>query len=325
MQVDSDLSVRALGSSADGHIYIGTFSGLRRLKPNGELDLGFGIDLDSGSRVFTLAVQDDGRVLLGGVLFGSQGDVQPLLLRFNSDGTEDSSFRPELGLVSRVKSIQIQTDQRIVVGGESDFPDDTYGVNLIRLMAGGTIDAGFERPELQAPSRPGFIDTVSLQSDGRIVVAGHFTSVNGVERNRIARFNPNGSLDLTFDPRGGISQRVMRLGIQQDQYFVLGHGSRLGINGVAWEGLARLHLENIDPPAEFAMPRLINSERRASRLSFSFRTASSWQYGIEASDNLRTPNWTTVSTVNGDGFLQSVEIPFEDKAIGFIRVRAGGD
>ena len=59
------------------------------------------------------------------------------------------------------------------------------------IPAPGQLDIGF------APN-PGTDDTVNVvlpQPDGKVITAGRFTAGNGVSRNRIARFNSDGSLD----------------------------------------------------------------------------------------------------------------------------------
>ncbi len=54
-------------------------------------------------------------------------------------------------------------------------------------------------PDLQLADS-GFIRTMAVQPDGRVIVAGRFSAVNGVARRNIARINPNGSVDATWNP-----------------------------------------------------------------------------------------------------------------------------
>lgn len=65
---------------------------------------------------------------------------------------------------------------------------------VLRLRPDGSSDASFQ------PSFDGAIQALAIQSDGKIVAGGDFSSVNGQGRNRIARLNSNGTLDSSFDP-----------------------------------------------------------------------------------------------------------------------------
>jgi uncharacterized delta-60 repeat protein len=80
---------------------------------------------------------------------------------------------------------------------------------------------------------------VVVQADGKIVVGGDFTRINLVERNRIARLNPDGSLDLTFNPGAGPNTGIRCLALQPDGKILIG-GIFTSVNGVARNRIARL-------------------------------------------------------------------------------------
>src|SRR4051794_37909014 len=61
---------------------------------------------------------------------------------------------------------------------------------------GGALDTSFD-PGVGPDTN---ILSASLQTDGKIIIAGEFTSVGTNSRNHIARLNADGSLDQTFDP-----------------------------------------------------------------------------------------------------------------------------
>lgn len=66
--------------------------------------------------------------------------------------------------------------------------------------------------------------SIALQSDGKSVIVGDFTSVNGASRNHVARLNTDGSLDTSFAPRSGASDRVASVAVQSDGKTLIGHG-----------------------------------------------------------------------------------------------------
>ena len=67
--------------------------------------------------------------------------------------------------------------------------------------AAGDVDLSFN-PSLSANA---YVFAVTVQPDGKVLVGGQFTAVNGTSRNNIARLNANGSLDSSFNPGTGIN------------------------------------------------------------------------------------------------------------------------
>ena len=152
-------------------------------------------------------VQPDGRILIGGDCETINGVRIGRVARLLPDGTMDPSFKHGGGANDRVMHFVTQPDGKILVGGDfSKFNDQPRG-RIVRLNPDGSEDAGFK-------TGAGFDDKVThavLQRDGRIIVSGVFGRFNGVERSRIARLNPDGSLDTTFDPGAGANERVRRV------------------------------------------------------------------------------------------------------------------
>ena len=86
------------------------------------------------------------------------------------------------------------------------------------------------------------ITAVARQADGRIVIAGTFTEFNGIPRNRIARLNPDGSVDAAFNPGAGADDDINAVAIQPDGRIVIG-GFFSQFNGVSRSGIARLQTD----------------------------------------------------------------------------------
>src|SRR5690606_13492315 len=82
-------------------------------------------------------------------------------------------------------------------------------------------------------------NNVTLQTDGRILIAGNFTSYKNTPRHRLARVNPDGSLDTSFDPGPGADQQVLALAVQPDGRVLLG-GDFTTCGGGARRHLVRL-------------------------------------------------------------------------------------
>src|SRR5438093_524954 len=72
------------------------------------------------------------------------------------------------------------------------------GLCILQSMAAFGQNAPATVPDLKL-SRRGYAG-FALQADGKLVVGGQFTSINGVSRTNLARLNPNGTVDLTWKP-----------------------------------------------------------------------------------------------------------------------------
>jgi uncharacterized delta-60 repeat protein len=210
--------------------------------------------------VFATALQPDGRLIAGGsfTLVRSSGTVLDTahfrIVRFMNDGSIDSGF--EIQLDGDVTAIAVQRDGGIVIGGRfsqvrtSNEPVGTERRGLARLHADGTLDASFVAHADGGPAAGPAVAALAVQPDGRILVGGHFTSLqtganaSPTARRRLARLNGDGSLDATFDPSP--NQAVLALLLQRDGRIVIGGGfTALQPNG-ATESVARLRLARLN-------------------------------------------------------------------------------
>src|SRR5262249_40131529 len=143
----------------------------------------------------------------------TQFDGRPAtyLVRLNADGTRDLGFAPA-AINNELRGLAVQPDGRIVVGGRFTGVGGAGRGRVARLNADGSLDATFD-PGSGANDG---VRALVLQPDGRVLIAGQFTSVNGTPRNRIARLNADGSLDPTFDPGTGADAQVRTLALQSD-------------------------------------------------------------------------------------------------------------
>lgn len=131
-----------------------------------------------------------------------------------------------------------QNDDRILVGGAFSHLNKRAQNNLARLHANGTPDADFNARLGSGPND--MVNPIVIQKDGRILIAGNFTSFNGTPRARIARLNRDGSLDLGFNAGGvGPDGTVTVLKVQDDGKIVIG-GVFRKVNGTTCNGVARL-------------------------------------------------------------------------------------
>ncbi|MBZ5734927.1 hypothetical protein K8Z61_10505 [Nocardioides sp. TRM66260-LWL] len=180
-------------------------SRVARFTPDGTLDPGF-TSPQLSSSVFAIALQPDGKILVGGIFSTVGPDATPRqgLVRLNADGTLDTSFANP-GLNDAVYAIAVLPDGKILVAGRfgTAGPDRTTVGRLARLNANGTLDTGFADPNLLSTTIS-FTNVIAydlaVQPDGKILVTGNFNTAGpgDTPRGGLARFNSNGTLDTGF-------------------------------------------------------------------------------------------------------------------------------
>jgi len=113
--------------------------------------------------------------------------------------------------------------------------DGTSRNRIARLNPDGSLDLTFN-PGSGADDG---VEVITLQSDGRILIGGHFTEYNGVSRNKIARINSNGSIDNSFDPGTGMNGVVRSIAMHFEGKILVGGGFSV-YNGSDAKYLVRL-------------------------------------------------------------------------------------
>ncbi len=242
-------------TQADGKIVIGgSFTSVgsssrnyvARLNADGTVDSAYKPDFNG--RVYTMALQSDGKVIVGGAFTTIDGEKREYLARLNTSGTLDSEFNPHFG--GQVGVVVLLSDGRMLVGGTFNSVQPAGSAtplqrqNLVRLNANGTLDTAFD------PEPNSSVAAIAVQSDGKIVVGGAFTSVQPggaptvttaadgstttkfstaaiTARNHLARFNADGTLDTAFDPN--FNAAISALALQADGKIIVG-GSFTALN-----------------------------------------------------------------------------------------------
>lgn len=202
---------------------------LARYNVDGTLDTLFVPSLNAGANA--IAIQTDNQILIG----GSFTTPQNYIARLNNSNGSLETFNPVLN--ASVLTIQIQTDNKILIGGTFT----TVGAGLVvrnylaRLNTDGTLDTSFN-----ANIAGTNVSIIAIQSDGKILVAGTFTSFNGTARVNIARVNTDGSLDTSFNPAPNGTGSVSTIAIQSDNKILIG-GTFTTVVGTARNRIARLN------------------------------------------------------------------------------------
>ncbi|MDO7874139.1 T9SS type A sorting domain-containing protein [Hymenobacter sp. ASUV-10] len=194
-----------------------------------------------------MAVQPDGKVLVGGSLTTYNGVPVAPVVRLNANGTLDTSFQltaadmAQGGTSPSIEVIVVQPDGKLVIGGSFSQLRGITVNNLARLHADGSTDASFNT----GTGCNGPVRAVARQTNGMLLVGGQFTQFNATTTGSVVRLTASGAADPLFQPgtlsTGGI---VMHLRVSPlDSILVVGRFTRYG--GLVRGGIVRLSSSGI--------------------------------------------------------------------------------
>lgn len=279
-------------------LFIATYfinSGL--LAQAGSLDYSFGdsgkavTDLPNDAFIYAMALQSNGKIVTGGEVFNNNPPyiTKNVLIRYNSDGTIDSSFGRN-GIVyhqigkrnAGIKAIAIQDDGKIVTAGYAGNhrSDDSVNIfvklTLLRFNRNGDIDLSFgdngvASIEINNYDLNGY--AIAIQPDGKIVAAGAADSYNlHISQNVMIamRFKTDGTLDSSFNDKGiktisnGFFMRAKSLALLYNGEMLLGGDALDSLGGDTKYAIAKLtssgKLDSVFGKNGKAITKLLNSE-----------------------------------------------------------------
>lgn len=215
--------------------------GLVQLDEYGKLDPAFK-SMEINGVVYAIAAYPTntiqaGKILIGGEFTMVNGTVRQGLARLMPDGTVDTQYDPCGTQTLQVRSLSIQDDGRLLVGG---FFVLTNGsglafTNIARLNVDGSMDSEY----LCAGGADQSVLGIARQLDQRIVPVGAFLRANSVTRHRVTRQLPDGSVDPTINFGSGADNFIAAVAVQTDGKLLVG-GGFTNIQGKLATRLARL-------------------------------------------------------------------------------------
>lgn len=240
----------------DGKILMGgVFAGfngtpplqIARLNKNGAPDTSFMAGISPWGTILQLSLQPDGKILIAGSFTNVSGFAQGSISRLDYAGNIDPDFAIGNGVNGSIEAMALQSDGKIILGGKFTNCNGIARTGLARLNSGGTLDTNFN-PVLVVSGTGPTVSALTLQSNAKILIAGSFTNVNGSTRSNIARLNPDGSLDLSFNPGNGLrltnagTARINDMAVQPDGKIIIA-GQFHSVGGVPRLRLARLNAD----------------------------------------------------------------------------------
>jgi uncharacterized delta-60 repeat protein len=216
---------------------------IARFNSDGSLDLSFnsiGYDLvDFGyytDIAYGVAIQSDGKIVVAGSASNATNE-DFVILRYNTDGTLDLGFDTDGIVITTFGSsyemaydVALQPDGKIVAVGAA-YPDSTFYFAAARYNTNGSLDNTFDG-DGKMTTLLGIDDeanSIAIQGDGKIILAGRSKQVDFQYAIGIARLNSDGSLDNSFDTDGKkvtsitpYSDMAQDVALQADGKIVLG-------------------------------------------------------------------------------------------------------
>jgi uncharacterized delta-60 repeat protein len=188
-----------------------------RYNSDGSLDTSFGsggivsTDFFRGfDQIKAVALQPDGRIVTAGFADISDGQNDFALARYNSDGSLDTTFGAGGTITTdfgggfdRAEAIALQTDGKIVAAGIG-----SNGFALARYNSDGSLDESFGTGGKVISDLFGGFNwafALAIQSNGKIIAAGQTSDGTGNINFGLARYNTDGSFDLSFGVGGKVS------------------------------------------------------------------------------------------------------------------------
>ena len=227
---------------------------LARYLPDGSLDTTFSGDgkvaLDVSSRkdyANAVILQEDGKIVVGGLGLVSGSRAAFEVVRLNADGTPDTTFSGDGMLLTNfsswhdsVQGLVVLSDDDIVAGGIAASGSVNAKFALARYNPDGTLDATFGGGDGKVTTDvTGSYDAawdIVVQPDDKVVAGGEASGGGG--RFAIARYMPDGSPDLTFGNDGNMTVNFTS---RYDAAFALGRqplDGNLVLAGAAGWGFA---------------------------------------------------------------------------------------
>jgi uncharacterized delta-60 repeat protein len=239
-------SVFALANDNEGAWYIGgsfsVFDGLNqgklaKINSDGEHDTGYlssGIGFDNS--VLKVLPLSNKKTMVFGNFAKFNGETALRVTRLLEDGLQDLTFNSGLGANNVVRSAVLQSDGKIVFGGNFTKYNETTSGRIARILPDGAVDNSF----LSGSGFNGLINVLEIQEDQKIIVAGSFTSYNGSSSSRIIRLLPNGLRDTSFNIGLGADGIIETVVIQPDGKILVG-GRFSKFNGNSASRIVRLN------------------------------------------------------------------------------------
>lgn len=205
---------------------------IARLNTDGSIDEVFNPVLTNDQSLTKTAIQNDGKIIVS----GSNQNNSGYIVRLNIDGSIDNTFtQPDMTFSSLPLDLLVLPDNKILVGGH--LVSGGKNLKIYKLNPDGSLDNSFNNGNTGADNT---VNSFLILPDNKILIGGYFSKYNGIDRKGIARLNPDGSLDETFNPGLGANNTIFDIELQNDGKILIG-GFFTSYNNTPRKYLARIN------------------------------------------------------------------------------------
>lgn len=211
---------------------------------------------------FSSLVQDiahgtDNKVIAVGLFntYANTTNVVPRVARLHANAALDTAFAVTTGLTGNTtfsgnvgNAVVLQSDNKVIVTGGFVAYNGTARNRIVRINTNGSVDTTFN----VGTGLDNAGSVLHLQSDGKVLVGGGFTTYNGVSQNRLARLHANGSLDTTFNIGTGFAGGSVDTITTDPSGKILVGGEFTSYNGITQNRAVRLHANGMLDPTGFS-------------------------------------------------------------------------
>jgi hypothetical protein len=227
------------------------------------------------------------------------------------------------GRPSIVYDIQILAPNRILVVGDFTAYKGVPRAGVAILTASGGLDSfASELMSVNGAIRAAAPQITDQMTDGKIIIGGDFTSVDGTPRPRLARLDATGKFDPSFDPGDGANASVLDILVQpwDGRVVVVGAFTEFN-NNTSFSGIARLNNDKALDPAGTPITFQGVTLTATGGAQISFASLAGVSYTIQATSDIANPNsWVDVKTVTAGGTTVTEELPTTGQ-YRFFRIR----
>jgi uncharacterized delta-60 repeat protein len=218
-----DSTVYAVTLDSSGKIYVGGFFTtykdtsspfMIRLNTDGSFDNFFVTAYGFNSIIYATALDFENKKLyIGGLFTNYKGSTANKIIRINIDGSIDTTFATGTGFgtgfYDAVYAIALDSSGKIYVGGNFTTYNGSTANYIIKLNTDGSVDTTFAT----GTGFNGSVNTITLDSSGKLYAGGGFTTYKGSSTNYITKLNTDGSVDTTFATGTGFNNNIRTIAL----------------------------------------------------------------------------------------------------------------
>jgi len=248
MGAGTNSTVTSMVTQSDGKVLIAgsgftTYSGsssprIVRINTNGTKDTTFNVGTAGFNNVaYDMKVQSDGKIIAAGIFTTYSGSTNNRIIRINTDGTKDTTFNVGVGSTGGINQLALQSDGKIIAIGATISYSGSSNAGIVRINTDGTKDTTFN---IGTGFNTTTIYAIGIQSTGKIIVGGQFTTYSGSASPYIVRINTDGTKDTTFNVGTGFGANgVVALKVLADDS-IIAYGSFTTYSGSASPRIIKL-------------------------------------------------------------------------------------